>query len=407
MNRIVVRYHEIALKRGNRSFFVGALVDNLREGLRGTGVHRVRSTPGRIIILLQKRFDWEEIRARLGRTFGIVNFSMAMRTEPDTESMLAGALRAVEGRAFASFAVRTKRADKSFPMSSPEINRLLGGAVKERSGAAVDLETPELVVSVELLADGAFISIDKLAGPGGLPVGTGGRVLALLSGGIDSPVAAARMMQRGCRVELIHFHAVPFQDRRGIDKAKDLAEILTGFQLESRLHLVPFGEIQRQIVGAVERPYRVVLYRRMMLRIAAALAARREILALVTGESLGQVASQTLENITAIQDAVTIPVLRPLIGMDKQEITAQAERIGTFETSILPDQDCCQLFVPRHPATRVPVAVARRLESPLAVDDMVEEALSRTEAVEFHFPMPRRDELAELESGGEASASPR
>ena len=386
MNRIVVHYHEIALKRGNRAAFVARLAANIRRGLRGTGVQRVRSTPGRLVILLRSDADWEEICARLGRTFGLVNFALAARTDPDMEAMREAVLEAIDGRAFRSFAVRTKRADKRFPLPSPEISRILGAAVKERCGAAVDLETPELAVNVEVMTDEALISLGKMPGPGGLPVGTAGTVLGLLSGGIDSPVAAARMMQRGCRVDFVHFHAFPFQDRRGQEKARELAELLTRFQYESRLFLVPFGEIQRDIVSAVKRPYRVVLYRRMMLRIAEALARREGIPALVTGESLGQVASQTLENLTAIDDAVAIPVLRPLIGMDKQEISNQAERLGTFETSILPDQDCCQLFVPRHPATRMSVDGARRAEAALDVGGMIEQALDRAEMASFEYP---------------------
>jgi len=386
MNRVVLHYHEIALKRGNRSAFVRQLVDNLRHGLAGTGVHRVRSTPGRIVIALQKQFDWPEMRARLQRVFGVVNFSPALRTEPEMEAMKVGVLEAARDLSFRTFAVRTKRADKSFPMKSPDISRVLGGVVKDASGAAVDLDAPELAITVELLRDAALISVEKIPGPGGLPVGTGGTVLALLSGGIDSPVAAARMMQRGCRVEFVHFHAVPFQDRRGLDKAKELAEALARYQYYSRLHLVAFGEIQRDIVTHVARPFRVVLYRRMMLRIAEALACQRDVPALVTGESLGQVASQTLRNLAAIEDAVDVPVLRPLIGMDKHEISTQAERIGTYEISVQPDQDCCQLFVPAHPATGVPIERARSLEAPLDVPALIARALERVEVAEYSFP---------------------
>jgi thiamine biosynthesis protein ThiI len=390
VNRVVLHYHEIALKGGNRRAFVRQLVENLRRGLRGTGVHRVRSTPGRIVIALQKRADWPEMKARLGRTFGIANFAPALRTEPDLDAMRAGVLQLVDGRSFGSFAVRTKRADKGFPMMSPDISRVLGAAVKEATGVRVDLKHPELTITVELLHDAALVSAEKIVGPGGLPVGTAGAVLALLSGGIDSPVAAARMMQRGCRAELLHFHAVPFQDRRGIEKARELAEVLTRFQYSSRLHLVPFGEIQRDIVAHVPRPYRVVLYRRMMLRIAEALAGRLGCAALVTGESLGQVASQTLGNLVSIEDAVRIPVLRPLIGMDKQEITAQAERLGTYEISVQPDQDCCQLFVPPHPATHLPAARARKHEEGLPLDDLIRQALERVEVAEYEFPRSAR-----------------
>lgn len=393
MNRVVLHYHEIALKGGNRQMFSRQLVRNVRRGLAGTGVQRVRSTPGRIVIALQKRVDWNEMRARLERTYGIANFCPAQRTEPEMEAMKEGLLRMIEGRSFGSFAVRTRRADKTFPMKSPDISRVLGGAVKDACGATVNLDDPDLLLTVELLRDSALLSAEKIAGPGGLPVGTAGTVLCLLSGGIDSPVAAARMMKRGCEVELIHFHAVPFQDRRGIEKAKELAALLTRFQYVSRLYLVPFGEIQREIVRHVTRPFRVVLYRRMMLRIAAEMARRRAIPALVTGESVGQVASQTLRNIATIQDAVTAPVLRPLIGMDKQEISDQAQHLGTYETSVQPDQDCCQLFVPAHPATHVEVEKARALEQPLEIEAMIADALDRSETVEFEYP-ERRDQPA-------------
>jgi thiamine biosynthesis protein ThiI len=386
LNRVVLHYHEIALKGGNRRVFARQLVQNLRQGLRGTGVQRIRSTPGRVVIVLQKRPNWPEMKERIGRTYGVANFAPAMRTEPTIEAMKAGVLELIEGRRFASFAIRARRADKTFPIESPEIGRILGTIVQEASGAAVNLKQPELAIVVELIEGAALLSAEKLAGPGGLPVGTAGTVLGLLSGGIDSPVAAARMMKRGCRVEFLHFHAVPFQDRRGLDKAKELADALARYQYESRLHLVPFGEIQRDIVSHVGRPFRVVLYRRLMMRIAEALARRLEIPALVTGESLGQVASQTLRNIVTIQEAVTIPILRPLIGMDKQEISDQAERLGTYETSIQPDQDCCQLFVPAHPATGVSADKARALEALLPIDAMVEKAVARIETVDFQFP---------------------
>ena len=230
MNRVVIHYHEIALKGGNRHVFVRQLMQNLRRNLRGTGVHRIRSTPGRIIIALQKRNDWPEIKARVERTFGIANFAPALRTEPDMEAMEAGVLSVARDRQFATFAVRTRRADKTFPIESPEISRILGGAVQDQSGAGVNLEKPDLAITVELIRDAALISADKLAGPGGLPVGTAGRGGSLPSGGIDSPVAALRMLKRGCFSEMVHFHALPFQERRGIDKVRELAAVLGHYQ---------------------------------------------------------------------------------------------------------------------------------------------------------------------------------
>jgi thiamine biosynthesis protein ThiI len=220
-------------------------------------------------------------------------------------------------------------------------------------------------------------------------------VLALLSGGIDSPVAAWRMMRRGCRVDFVHFHSAPFLDRTSQEKARELVRLLVGWQLEADLHLVPFAEVQRQIVAAVRRPLRVVLYRRMMLRIAEAIARAGGAEALVTGESLGQVASQTLANLAVIGVATTLPLLRPLVGMDKSEIAAEAERIGTFETSIIPDQDCCQLFVPRHPSTRAHPDEVAEAERRYDVPGLVALAVAAVERTSWRFP-PRTNPTASV-----------
>jgi thiamine biosynthesis protein ThiI len=239
---------------------------------------------------------------------------------------------------------------------------------------------------VEVLKDRIFYFTEKLPGPGGFPVGSSGRVAALLSGGIDSPVAAYRLMKRGCSVALLHFHAFPLLDRTTIDKARELARVLTRYQYSTRLLLVPFGAVQQKIVAEAEAPLRVVLYRRFMLRIAEALLPRVKAKALVTGESLGQVASQTLDNIAAIDEAAKGPVLRPLVGMDKEEITREARRIGTFEVSTLPDQDCCQLFMPRSPATAARLEEVRHAEAPLDVPGLVEAAVRETTEERFRFP---------------------
>jgi thiamine biosynthesis protein ThiI len=389
MNRVVVRYHEIALKRGNRSAFVNRLVDNVGRALRGTGVRRVRSVPGRIVVNLAPHADWAEISRRLQRVAGVANYSLSWRAERDIDAITAKVLEAIDGRQFATFAVRAKRADKSFHLPSPEINRIVGSAVEAQSHAAVDLDAPELTITIEVVPHETFIALERLPGLGGLPVGSSGAVLALLSGGIDSPVAAWRMMRRGCEVAFIHFHGAPYQDRTSRDKATELVHLLTQYQFQSRLHLVAFGEIQRQIVTQVPRPYRVVLYRRMMLRIAEAVATTTDARALVTGESLGQVASQTLSNLTVTEEATVLPVLRPLIGMDKAEISAQAQHIGTFDVSIQPDQDCCQLFVPRHPATRSTLGDIHAAERVLDIPAMVRLALDNLSVQEFAFPEPR------------------
>jgi thiamine biosynthesis protein ThiI len=391
MNRVVVRYHEIALKRGNRPAFVNRLVNNVGRALRGTGVKRVRSVPGRIVVNLARHADWAEISRRLQRVPGVANYSLSWRAERDIDAITSTVLEAIDGRQFATFAVRAKRADKSFHLPSPEINRIVGSAVEARSHAAVDLDDPELTITIEVVPHEAFVALERLPGPGGLPVGSSGTVLALLSGGIDSPVAAWRMMRRGCEVAFVHFHGAPYQDRTSRDKATELVHLLTPYQFQSRLHLVAFGEVQRQIVTQVPRPYRVVLYRRMMLRIAEALATTIGARALVTGESLGQVASQTLSNLAVTEEATTLPVLRPLIGMDKAEISAQAQHIGTFDVSIQPDQDCCQLFVPRHPATHSTLGDIHAAERVLDIPALVRLALDNLGVQEFTFPEPSPD----------------
>jgi len=250
----------------------------------------------------------------------------------------------------------------------------------------VDLKNAELTIGIEILSRDAFFSLDKIPGPGGLPVGTSGRVISLISGGIDSPVAAYRMMQRGCRLIFVHFHSSPYLDKTSQEKVKELVKILTRHQFFSRLYLVPFGEIQRQIVTAVMRPLRVVLYRRMMVRIAEAVAAKETAAALVTGESLAQVASQTLQNLTVIEKAATLPILRPLVGMDKQEIIDQARRMGTFEISTLPDQDCCQLFVPQHPDTKASLIEVEKAESRLDLPALIQLGAENAEMKEIKFP---------------------
>jgi thiamine biosynthesis protein ThiI len=266
------------------------------------------------------------------------------------------------------------------------MEREIGGRIKEARGWRVDLGNPGLTIHVEALTDEAFYYFGKEPGAGGLPAGTSGRVACLLSGGIDSPVAAWRMMRRGCRVIFVHFHSYPILSRASQEKVRELVGALTKFQYDSKLYLVPFGEIQQKVVLAVAPPLRVVIYRRLMMRIAEAIARHNRAQALVTGEVVGQVASQTLENLSSIDNVVSMPVLRPLIGMDKDEITAAAQRLGTYEISIIPDQDCCTLFTPRHPATKAKRWEVERAEVSLPIDEIVNGAVAAAVVEEAHFP---------------------
>jgi thiamine biosynthesis protein ThiI len=386
MNSIVVHYQEIALKGKNRPWFLSRLVRNLRGAVADLDVRAVRPLMGRIEVELGPGVTREEVGERIRRTFGVANFSFAARTRLDLDVLTDQILRELGDRTCQSFRVTVRRADKRFPLTSPEVEREVGGRIRSARGWNVDLERAELVVHIELLADEAFYFFGKERGPGGLPTGTAGRVACLLSGGIDSPVAAHRMMKRGCSVTFVHFHSYPILSRASQDKARQLVTLLTRWQQRSRLYLVPFGDIQQQVVLAVPAPMRVVVYRRLMMRIAEQIARARGAQALVTGEVVGQVASQTLENLAVIGSVAALPIFRPLIGMDKEEITAEATKLGSYPISIIPDQDCCTLFTPRHPQTRARLAQVEPAEAVLPIQELVEQAVREAVVEQFQFP---------------------
>ncbi len=383
---VVVRLGEITLKGRNRPLFVRQLGRNIRQALKGVDIENSDWGPQRIVITPGPRLDWPELRERLQRVFGLRNFSLCRVLPWDLDAIREGVLKMAADAEFESFRITVQRSDKRFPGSSQELERELGAAVQQATGARVDLTNADADLQVEIMPGGAFLHTERVQGPGGLPVGVSGRVVALLSGGIDSPVAAWRTMSRGCDVGFVHFQSFPYLDASSRDKAISLVRQLTQWQYRSRLHVVSFGDLQHKIVAGCPPPLRVVLYRRFMLRIAHVIAEREGAEALVTGESLGQVSSQTLSNIATIDAATTLPVLRPLVGRDKEEIISEARHIGTFETSIEPDQDCCTLFVPRNPATHSTVAEVEAAEQALEVEAMVAEGLANVETLEFRWP---------------------
>ena len=387
MTSIVVHYKELALKGKNRPWFIQVLVRNLKTALAGLHVASIRSSMGRIELELRPETPHQEVRERLSRVFGIANFSFANRGPHDFAQLASAILADLGDAAPVSFRVSATRSDKRLPFTSPQAEREIGGMIWEARRWKVDLSHPALTIHIEMLPVGSFYFFGKEPGAGGMPSGTGGRVVCLLSGGIDSPVAAFRMMRRGCKVQLIHFHSYPILSRASQEKVREITTLLTRHQLRSRLMLVPFGELQQQVVLGVAPELRVVIYRRLMLRIAEQLARKGRAQALVTGEVVGQVASQTLENMTTIAAATSLEILRPLVGMDKDEITDEAKRIGTYAISVIPDQDCCTLFTPKHPATRARVSAVEHAEQSLPIDEMVASALAATVVEDFRFPM--------------------
>jgi len=382
----LVHYHELGLKRGNRPLFLRHLGRNLRRATSDLGPLTLRQVSGRVLLDLENHPDPDAVRDRVQRVFGVSSFAIAYRVASTVEAMKSIIAWLVEGQTFASFRITARRAFKTYPMTSVELNRELGAFVLERVASRVDLRHPQLEIHVEVMPAETFVYVHPVPGPGGLPVGASGTVAALLSGGIDSPVAAWRMMKRGCRVLFVHFHSVPYLPPTSQAKARELVSILTRWQYDSTLILVPFAEIQREVVLTVPPPARVVVYRRLMVRIAEALARKHGAVALTTGESLGQVASQTLSNIARIDEAAGMPILRPLIGMDKLEITDQARRLGTFEISIEPDADCCTLFVPKHPATRMSEHEVSAVESRLDIARLVAAGCDGASVEAFEFP---------------------
>lgn len=382
---VLIRYHEIALKGGNRGLFTNQLRENVRIATQGLGVHDLRKGLGLVRLDLVPGADWPAIRAALDRVFGIGNYMLTYQMPVDLDVVEERLTTLLQEDRFESFKIATERRDKTFPITSMDVDRRIGAFVQDRTGARVDIHHPERIIRIEILPGSIYVGFDKIAGPGGLPVGVGGRVLTLISGGIDSPVAAFRVIRRGVRSSLVHFHGYPFLDDRSIVKARQLADHLANYQFFSRLILVPFGEIQRRIVIDAPEAFRVILYRRMMIRIAEAIARQEQAIALVTGESLGQVASQTLENVRAIDAVAELPILRPLIGLDKQEIIDQAERLGSYDISIQPDQDCCQLFMPRHPATRARLDEVEAAEARLPVDEFIAQAVAEVSVETFRF----------------------
>lgn len=388
MLHALIHYHELALKGGNRKHFEYRLVHHLRKALKPFTQVEVEALQGRICVTFQEEDAWPRLQQQLRRVFGIAYFTLTRSTplaftQTDLTLLKEQILVHFPTHDFFSFRVTAKRADKRLPKTSMEVEREVGAYLAERTGKRVNLKQPDLRVYIELVPPQAYFSFTREPGPGGLPTGTGGKVVCLLSGGIDSPVASYRMMKRGCQAIFVHFHGRPYLSRVSEEKVRDLAKLLTGYQLYSRLHLIPFGDIQSQIVVNAPAPLRIVLYRRMMLRIAAEIAGQEEAWGLVTGDSLGQVASQTPANMATINQATSLPILRPLIGMDKEEITREARAIGSFEISIEPDQDCCTLFVPKHPNTRCTLPMILKAEEHLDIPSLLQQGLKNKELVEF------------------------
>ena len=327
---VIVKFHETALKGKNRPMFIRRLASNLRRAVKGARVQSVWQQHMMICMSLHDDADWDTVRQRVGDCMGVAKFYLANKVAPKLDAVKELLLSELPLHRFDTFRITAHRSNKRFPIRSGEINREMGAYVEELTGAKVRLKGADLEIFLDVVNDGILVYFDPIQGYGGMPVDSSGETLALMSGGIDSPVAAWQMMRRGSRVKLAHFHSHPLVDSSSMEKAAEIAEILTRYQYDAELFLIPFAGVQQRIIVEVPPPYRVLLYRRFMVRIAEALARQQGIAALVTGESLAQVASQTLENIAIVDSAAQMPILRPLIGSNKNDIVDIARQIGTF-----------------------------------------------------------------------------
>jgi len=386
-NTILIRYGELTTKGKNRKDFIRKLDQNIRYMLKEYAHLQFQRGYDRYYIVLNGQ-DPSPVCEKLKKVFGISSFSLSERVDSDLDVITARCLEIAKASSASTFKMISRRHDKSFPMKSDGINRHVAGVILENTDLKVDVHHPGLEIRVEVHEYDTYLMSEKIPGAGGYPSGINGKVLLMLSGGIDSPVAAYELMKRGLDVEAVHFASPPYTSDNAKQKVLDLAAMMSEYnQGRMRVHMVNFTELQLAIYKAAGDPYAITLMRRMMVRLAQRIAETNKCLAIGTGESLGQVASQTLESIACINSVISIPVLRPLICMDKVEIIDRARRIGTYETSILPYEDCCTIFDPKNPVTKPVIKKAEQYESRFAYDDMIGKALAEAETITVHPPV--------------------
>lgn len=386
MNYIICHYSEIGLKKGNRSFFEKCLIDDIKKKIPSELFLSVSRISGRILVKLTDDAykSKEKLKGALLSVFGISSFLFCTRDDQEINSISDTAINLLEKERFKTFKIETKRSEKSFSMNSQEVNAQVGEAVlKKIPNVKVQMDNPDMICFIEIVGKDSFISTEKYKGQGGLPASSGGRAISLLSGGIDSPVASFLTMRKGVRLTLVHFHAYPETSKESINKVIEIARLLSRYQPKIKLYLVPFASAQREILINNLPENRMILYRRLMLKISSKIAQKERCSAVVTGESLGQVASQTIENIRVIEEGCEFLILRPLISEDKENIIKKAKMIGSYDISILPHDDCCLRFIPQHPKTKADIAEIMDEERKIDINKTVDQALKEAKAVTF------------------------
>ncbi|MGX8834423.1 tRNA uracil 4-sulfurtransferase ThiI [Amedibacillus sp. YH-ame6] len=389
-DHILVRFGELSTKGKNKKDFIKRLLTNMKNALREFEALTYERTHDRMYIMLNGE-DPKKVSEPLAKVFGISSFSFAIQVPSDIEEIKKTALMVAKETSGDTFKIESRRSYKLFPMISDEINRELAGEILRNTEWKVNVKTPDLRIQVELHEDHTYIMTNKIPGAGGYPVGVGGKALVMLSGGIDSPVASYLMMKRGISIECIHYASPPYTSKAAQDKVLDLARAIAPYQGHIRVHVVPFTELQLAIYKHCDESYAITIMRRMMYRIAQRICEKQNCLAIVNGESIGQVASQTLESMQTINEVTQMPVIRPVACLDKLEIIDLAKKINTYEISILPFEDCCTIFTPKNPVTKPTLHRAQRLESRFDFETLLNECIEKTESINI-YPSVKVDE---------------
>ena len=382
---ILIHYSEIALKKNNRKFFEKIFINNIKSHINGLKYFNIKLYEARVFIHDINIKDWEEFKLRLLNVMGLKNFTLMIKTKSEIEEINIAAFELTKDQTFKSFRVTSKRNYKKLDFTSQDINVKVGKYIQNKTNKSVNLNYPDLTVYIELLRNNSFVGIDKNNGYSGLPANCQERALSLISSGIDSPVASFDMIKRGVTLDYVHFHSYPAINKQSINNVKKILDVLNQYQLKSKLYLVPLLKIQQKIMEVVPDKYWVIFFRRYMIKIANYIAIKNKAVALITGDSIGQVASQTLSNIYAISNESTLPIIRPLSGMNKEDIINKAIKIQTYDISIEPYEDCCSFFVPPHPETKAKIDLVDKISSKLVIDEVYQEVINSIETYEFKY----------------------
>ena len=382
---ILIHYSEIALKKNNRRFFEKIFLNNIKTHLKNISYKSIKLINARILVHNIQLSDWNNIKIKLSQIMGLKNYMLVIKINSDIDSINNAAKFIINNKKFKSYSVNTKRSNKEFRLNSQEVNTLIGQNIKDITNKKVDLTNPDITVYIEILLNCSFVGTEKINGFSGLPANCQEKALSLISSGIDSPVSSFEVIKRGVNLDYIHFHSYPATNKQSINNVKKIINQLTKYQLSTTLYLVPLLKIQEKIMEQVPEKFWVVFFRRYMIMIANDVAKKINALALITGDSIGQVSSQTLSNIHVVSDASELPIIRPLAGMNKEEIINKAKKINTYDLSIEPYEDCCSFFVPTHPSTKSKLFDIERINKKLDLNELYIKAIKNIEIIKLNI----------------------